>query len=91
LQIHLQGREADTRNKDFDGTIFMQDTGHTLFDNFGCGPDRREVLAKQMESGERTFREVSDELYDSLEVPFDDGFEVMKNALDIDPDFKDFQ
>lgn len=69
----------------------MQDTGHTLFDNFGCGPDRRAVLAKQMESGERTFREVSDELYDSLEVPFDDGFEVMKTALDIDPDFKDFQ
>jgi 2-hydroxy-3-keto-5-methylthiopentenyl-1-phosphate phosphatase len=47
---------------DFDGTIFMQDTGHTLFDNFGCGPDRRAILAKQMESGERTFREVSDEL-----------------------------
>lgn len=68
----------------------MQDTGHTLFDNFGCGPDRREILAKQMESGERTFREVSDELYASLEVPFDDGFEVMKTALDIDPDFKDF-
>jgi 2,3-diketo-5-methylthio-1-phosphopentane phosphatase len=68
----------------------MQDTGHTLFDNFGCGPDRREVLAKQMESGERTFREVSDELYASLDVPFDDGFEVMKTALDIDPDFQSF-
>jgi 2,3-diketo-5-methylthio-1-phosphopentane phosphatase len=68
----------------------MQDTGHTLFDNFGCGPDRREVLAKQMESGERTFREVSDELYASLDIPFDDGFEVMKTALDIDPDFQSF-
>lgn len=75
---------------DFDGTIFMQDTGHQLFDNFGCGPARREVLAKQMEEGERTFREVSDELYSSLNVPFDDGFEVMKTALDIDPDFKQF-
>ena len=68
----------------------MQDTGHTLFDNFGCGPERRAVLAKQMESGERTFREVSDELYASLAVPFDDGFEVMKTALDIDPDFQSF-
>lgn len=75
---------------DFDGTIFMQDTGHTLFDNFGCGPERRKVLAEQMESGERTFREVSDELYSSLDVPFDDGFEVMKTALDIDPDFQAF-
>lgn len=75
---------------DFDGTIFMQDTGHQLFDNFGCGPCQREILAKQMESGERTFREVSDELYASLNVPFDDGFEVMKTALDIDPDFQVF-
>ncbi|KAI1617782.1 2,3-diketo-5-methylthio-1-phosphopentane phosphatase [Exophiala viscosa] len=75
---------------DFDGTIFMQDTGHTLFDNFGCGPERRAALAHQMESGERTFREVSDELYASLDVPFEDGFEVMKTALEIDPDFQTF-
>lgn len=47
-------------------------------------------VAKQMEEGERTFREVSDELYSSLDVPFDDGFEVMKTALEIDPDFKTF-
>lgn len=68
----------------------MQDTGHTLFDNFGCGPERRAELAQQMETGERTFREVSDELYASLDVPFDNGFEVMKTALEIDPDFQDF-
>jgi len=75
---------------DFDGTIFMQDTGHQLFDNFGCGPERRKVLAHQLESGERSFREVSDELYASLDVPFEDCFEVMKTALDIDPDFQQF-
>jgi len=75
---------------DFDGTIFFQDSGHQLFDNFGCGPDRRAVLAKQLEEGDRTFREISDELYSSLNVPFDDGFEVMKTGLDMDPDFKTF-
>jgi 2,3-diketo-5-methylthio-1-phosphopentane phosphatase len=68
----------------------MQDTGHTLFDNFGCGPERRAILAAQLESGERSFREVSDDLYASLDVPFEDGFEVMKTALDIDPDFRAF-
>jgi hypothetical protein len=47
----------------------MQDTRHTLFDNFGCGPNRRAVLAKQMESGEHTFCDVSNELYASLSVP----------------------
>lgn len=68
----------------------MQDTGHTLFDNFGCGPERRAVLAAQLESGERSFREVSDDLYASLDVPFEDGLEVMETALDIDPDFRAF-
>ena len=68
----------------------MQDTGHQLFDNFGCGPSQRAVLAAQLESGERSFREVSNDLYSSLNVPFDDGFSVMKTGLDIDPDFKVF-
>jgi hypothetical protein len=75
---------------DFDGTIFMQDTGHVLFDTYGCGPERREVLDQQIKSGERSFKEVSDEMWGSLNIPFDDGFEVMKEVLEIDPDFKAF-
>ncbi|OJD30616.1 uncharacterized protein BKCO1_580007 [Diplodia corticola] len=75
---------------DFDGTIFMQDTGHILFNNFGCGSERRELLDKQITSGERSFRDVSEEMWGSLTVPFDDGFELMKGALDIDKDFKAF-
>ncbi|KAF2489656.1 2,3-diketo-5-methylthio-1-phosphopentane phosphatase [Lophium mytilinum] len=75
---------------DFDGTIFMQDTGHILFNNFGCGNDRREILDQQIHSGERSFKDVSEEMWGSLDVPFDDGFEVMKGALEIDPDFQTF-
>ena len=75
---------------DFDGTIFLEDTGHALFDNFGCGPRQRTVLAKELENGTRSFREISDELYASLDVPFENGFEVMKTALNIDPDFRSF-
>ncbi|KAK3060948.1 hypothetical protein LTS18_007351, partial [Coniosporium uncinatum] len=75
---------------DFDGTIFMQDTGHILFNNFGCGNERRQVLDQQIHTGERSFRDVSEEMWGSLDVPFDSGFEVMKDALDIDVDFKDF-
>lgn len=75
---------------DFDGTIFLQDTGHQLFDNFGCGPEKRAELAKELEEGTRSFKEVSDELYASLDVPFDSVFDVMKSALDIDPDFRTF-
>ncbi|ETN39004.1 uncharacterized protein HMPREF1541_07046 [Cyphellophora europaea CBS 101466] len=75
---------------DFDGTIFLQDTGHQLFDNFGCGPERRAELAKELEEGTRSFKEVSDELYASLDVPFESVFDVMKSALEIDPDFRTF-
>ncbi|KAF2838085.1 hypothetical protein M501DRAFT_992961 [Patellaria atrata CBS 101060] len=75
---------------DFDGTIFMQDTGHILFDNFGCGNDRREILDEQIKTGERSFRDVSEDMWGSLDVPFEDGFEVMKKALEIDPDFQAF-
>ncbi|KAI0471219.1 2,3-diketo-5-methylthio-1-phosphopentane phosphatase [Xylaria cf. heliscus] len=75
---------------DFDGTIFMQDTGHVLFDNLGCGAERREILDEQIKTGERSFREVSEEMWGSLHVPFDDGFKIMENELEIDPDFRSF-
>ncbi|KAF2252259.1 2,3-diketo-5-methylthio-1-phosphopentane phosphatase [Trematosphaeria pertusa] len=68
----------------------MQDTGHILFNSFGCGSERRKVLDEQIHSGERSFREVSEEMWGSLDVPFDDGFEVMKEALEIDRDFQTF-
>ncbi|ORY19490.1 HAD-like domain-containing protein [Clohesyomyces aquaticus] len=75
---------------DFDGTIFMQDTGHILFNNFGCGSERRKILDEQIHSGERSFRDVSEEMWGSLDVPFEDGFEVMKGELTPDPEFATF-
>ncbi|KAL4810244.1 HAD-like domain-containing protein [Aspergillus unguis] len=75
---------------DFDGTIFMQDTGHVLFDNLGCGEERRQKLDEQIKTGERSFREVSEEMWGSLRVPFEDGFQIMKKELEIDPGFHDF-
>jgi 2,3-diketo-5-methylthio-1-phosphopentane phosphatase len=68
----------------------MQDTGHILFDAHGCGSDRRQILDEQIKTGERSFREVSEEMWGSLNVPFEDGFEVMHQTLEIDPDFQAF-
>src|ERR1700712_828629 len=68
----------------------MQDTGHILFDAHGCGPSRREILDEQIKTGERSFREVSEEMWGSLNVPFEDGFVVMEESLEIDPDFQAF-
>jgi len=75
---------------DFDGTIFMQDSGHVLFDAYGCGSERREILDEQIKTGERSFRDVSEEMWGSLHVPFENGFDVMENSLDIDPAFQEF-
>ncbi|KAI1006663.1 hypothetical protein K3495_g1561 [Podosphaera aphanis] len=75
---------------DFDGTIFLQDTGHVLFDAHGCGPTRRAELEAQINSGERSFRDVSEEMWGSLNVPFEDGFASMKSSLSIDPGFQAF-
>ncbi|TKA70846.1 hypothetical protein B0A49_07040 [Cryomyces minteri] len=66
------------------------DTGHILFNAFGCGSERREILDKQIQSGERSFRDVSEEMWGSLDVPFEDGFEAMTTALEIDPAFQTF-
>lgn len=78
-------------NADFDGTIFMQGTGHVLFDKYGCGAERRQILDEQIKTGERSFRDVSEEMWASLNVPFEDGFEVLADTLEIDPDFEEFQ
>lgn len=68
----------------------MQDTGHILFDAHGCGSTHRQLLDAQIHSGERLFRVVSEEMWGSLSIPFDDGFEVMQQKLEIDPDFRAF-
>lgn len=68
----------------------MQDTGHVLFDKYGCGAERRRMLDEQIKSGERSFRDVSEEMWGSLNVPFENGFEVLAETLEIDPDFREF-
>ena len=68
----------------------LGDTGHILFDTRGCGEDRRKGLDAAIHSGELSFRDASEQMWGSLNVPFDDGFEVMKERLQMDPDFQDF-
>jgi len=68
----------------------MQDTGHVLFNTFGCGPEQREILEAQIKSGERSFRDVSEDMWGSLDVPFEDGFKALQTGLTLDKDFKTF-
>ena len=68
----------------------MQDTGHVLVDNLGCGSAYREGLERQMKSGERSFRDISEDMWGSLTIPVEDGFDVMRENMDLDPAFKEF-
>lgn len=68
----------------------MQDTGHILVDNLGCGPEARNKLDARLKSGELSFREASEEMWGSLHIPFDDGFVLMEKSLEIDPGFHEF-
>ncbi|KAJ5752872.1 Pdp3-interacting factor 1 [Penicillium odoratum] len=75
---------------DFDGTIAMQDTGHILVDHHGCGTEARIKLEEEINAGTRSFREVSEDMWASLHVPFEDGFVVMEKTIEMDPGFREF-
>ena len=68
----------------------LGDTGHVLFDAHGCGEDRRKELDAAIHSGELSFRDASERMWGSVNVSFNDGFGVMKERLEIDPDFEEF-
>lgn len=75
---------------DFDGTIFLQDTGHILFDNFGCGKEKREELDRKITTHEMSFRAASEEMWSSLNVTLEDGVAKMTDVLVMDKDFAEF-
>lgn len=81
---------TDNAQSDFDGTIFLQDTGHVLVDALGCGAAYRNKLEEQFKTGERTFRDISDDMWGSLTIPFGDGFDIMEKTLELDPGFREF-
>lgn len=81
---------TDNAQSDFDGTIFLQDTGHVLVDHLGCGAAYRNKLEEQFKTGERTFRDISDDMWGSLTIPFGDGFDIMEKNLELDPGFREF-
>ncbi|KAK4176170.1 putative diketo-5-methylthio-1-phosphopentane phosphatase [Triangularia setosa] len=70
--------------------VCFSDTGHILFNTYGCGSSKRELLDSQINPGERTFKDVSEEMRGSLNVPFEDGLELMSQQLEMDPGFEGF-
>lgn len=56
----------------------------------GCGAAYRNKLEEQFKTGERSFREISDDMWGSLSIPFGDGFDLMEKHLQLDPGFREF-
>lgn len=74
---------------DFDGTIFHQDTGHVLFDNYGVGKEKRQELDGSI--GEtRSFREASEIMWGSLTVTLDEALQELSKKLVMDNHFERF-
>lgn len=63
---------------------------HILFGCHGCGREERAILDAQIISGERSFRDVSEETWSSLNLPFEYSLKIIKKNLDLDSDFKSF-
>jgi 2,3-diketo-5-methylthio-1-phosphopentane phosphatase len=68
----------------------MQDTGHVLVSNLGGGDDFLKKIQEQIKTGERSFREASEDMWGSLTIPIEDGFDTMRNNMSMDPKFKEF-
>jgi len=51
---------------------------------------QRKELDAAIHSGDLSFRDASEQMWSSLNIPFEDGFDLMKNQLEMDPGFRQF-
>ncbi|KTW29412.1 hypothetical protein T552_04113 [Pneumocystis carinii B80] len=75
---------------DFDGTIAIQDSGKILFDRYGCSPEKQEKLEEVLRRGERSFRDISEELWGYLKLSLSEGIDIVVQELEVDPGFYNF-
>ncbi|KAI9139003.1 HAD-like domain-containing protein [Paraphysoderma sedebokerense] len=73
---------------DFDGTISTQDTGVVLIDKC-MGSVRRKELDKQIFDGVISFREAITQMWDSVNMTWEEGQELLKDVV-LDPYFEQF-
>jgi 2,3-diketo-5-methylthio-1-phosphopentane phosphatase len=79
-----------TNSSDFDGTIVLEDTGHVLFDRHGCGPVQRKKLDDAIHTGTLSFREASEKMWGSVNVPPTLALKGVKETVKMDPGFRNF-
>ncbi|KAI1327101.1 HAD-like domain-containing protein [Xylariaceae sp. FL0255] len=75
---------------DFDGTITIHDSNDWMTDNLGYGPERRKKGNQDVLHRGLPFRDVFQEMLDSVTTPFDRCIELLCENVKLDPAFKEF-
>lgn len=75
---------------DFDGTITQQDSNDFMTDNLGFGPELRKKGNADVLFERRDFRDSFRDMLDSIQTPFDNCVELLRQNITLDPGFKEF-
>ncbi|KAK3687803.1 HAD-like domain-containing protein [Podospora appendiculata] len=75
---------------DFDGTITQQDSNDFLTDNLGYGAVKRKGGNHDVLSGRRHFRDIFQEMMDSISTPYDQCIDQLLKNITLDEGFKEF-
>ncbi|ODV91423.1 hypothetical protein CANCADRAFT_148254 [Tortispora caseinolytica NRRL Y-17796] len=75
---------------DWDGTITLQDSNDYLTDNIGFGVERRKELNRLVLEGKMSFRDSFDEMLRSVDMPFEECIQLLKDNVKLDPGFAEF-
>jgi 2,3-diketo-5-methylthio-1-phosphopentane phosphatase len=75
---------------DYDGTITREDSNDFMTDNIGFGKKLREEGNQDVLYGRRHFRDIFQEMMDSITLPYDKCIELLQKNINLDPHFKEF-
>ncbi|CEJ90254.1 Putative Phosphoserine phosphatase [[Torrubiella] hemipterigena] len=75
---------------DFDGTITTADSNDYMTDNYGFGREKRAAGNHDVLTGKVNFRESFEEMMDSIDMPYDQCIQVLRESVNLDPGFKEF-
>lgn len=75
---------------DFDGTVTTADSNDYMTDNIGYGLEKRVQGNKDVLHGLVHFRDSFQDMMDSIDAPFDQCIELLKQHITLDPGFKEF-
>jgi len=75
---------------DWDGTITDKDSNDFMTDNLGFGPVKRKAENLKVLTGESTFRDTFRGMLQSVQVPFEECKQILRDNIKLDPGFKEF-